>query len=86
MLAKHHRLVVTALNIWRYVSERGIDDALVELLGSYSAIESRGDALGNGEYVELAKAILNLQDEQIPVERRVSLVASLGGGLIPAER
>ena len=86
VLAKHHRLAVTALNIWRYVSERGIDDALVELLGSYSAIESRGDALGNGEYVELAKAILNLQDEQIPVERRVSLVASLGGGLIPAEQ
>lgn len=86
VLAKHHRLAVTALNIWRYVSERGIDDALVELLGSYSAIESRGDALGNGEYVELAKAILNLQDEQIPVERRVSLVASLGGGPIPAEQ
>jgi len=86
VLAKHDRLSVTALNIWRYVSERGIDDALVELLGGYSAIESQGDALGNGEYVELAKAILNLQDEQIPVERRVSLAASLGGGLIPAEQ
>lgn len=77
MLAAHDRLAVTTSNLWPYVSKRGVDDALIELLERHSAIENQGDALSNEEYIELATAILDLKEEQISAKRRVALVASM---------
>ena len=78
MLAAHDRLAVTTSNLWPYVSKRGIDDDLIELLERHSAIENQGDALSNEEYIELAAAILGLKEEQISAKQRVMLVASIG--------
>ena len=77
MLAAHDRLAVTTSNLWPYVSKRGVDDDLIELLERHSAIENQGDALSNDEYIELATAILDLKKEQISAKRRVALVASM---------
>lgn len=78
MLASHDRLAVTTSNLWPYVSKRGVDSALIELLERNSAIENQGDALSGDEYIELATVILNLKEEQISAEQRVMLVASIG--------
>ena len=78
MLAAHDRLAVTTSNLWSYVSKRGVDDDLIELLERHSAIENQGDALSNEEYIELATAILGLKEEQISAKQRVMLVASIG--------
>lgn len=78
MLAAHDRLAVTTSNLWPYVSKRGVDDDLIELLERHSAIENQGDALSNEEYIELATAILGLKEEQISAKQRVMLVASIG--------
>jgi len=78
MLAAHDRLAVTTSNLWPYVSKRGVDDDLIELLERHSAIENQGDALSNEEYIELATAILGLKEEQISANQRVMLVASIG--------
>ena len=78
MLASHDRLAVTTSNLWPYVSKRGVDSALIELLERHSSIENQGDALDNDEYIELATAILGLKEEQISAKQRVALVASIG--------
>ena len=78
MLAAHDRLAVTTSNLWPYVSKRGVDDDLIELLERHSAIENQGDALSNEKYIELATAILGLKEEQISAKQRVMLVASIG--------
>ena len=78
MLASHDRLAVTTSNLWQYVRERDVDDALIELLERHSSIENQDDALSNDEYIELATVILNLKEEQISAEQRVMLVASIG--------
>ena len=78
MLAAHDRLAVTTSNLWPYVSRRGVDDDLIELLERHSAIENQGDALSNEKYIELATAILGLKEEQISAKQRVMLVASIG--------
>ena len=78
MLAAHDRLAVTTSNLWPYVSKRGVDDDLIELLERHSAIENQGDALSNEEYIELATVILGLKEEQISAKQRVMLVASIG--------
>ena len=86
VLAKHDRLAATALNLSRYIGGRGVDNALIGLLEQRSAIESQGDTLSDDEYIELSVAILGIKNEQLPVERRVSLVASMDGGAIPTHR
>lgn len=78
MLAAHDRLAVTTSNLWRYVSRRGVDDALVKLLKRHSAIENQEYSLSDDEYFELAAAIINLGGDQLPVDRRVNLVRSIG--------
>ena len=78
MLASHDRLAVTTSNLWPYVSKRGVDSALIELLERHSSIENQGDALSGDEYIELATAILGLKEEQISAKQRVALVASIG--------
>ncbi|WP_279012443.1 hypothetical protein [Actinomyces oris] len=77
MLATHDRLAVTTSNLWQYVRERDVDDALIELLERHSSIKNQGDTLSNDEYIELATAILNLKEEQISAKQRVTLVASI---------
>lgn len=77
MLATHDRLAVTTSNLWQYVRERDVDDALIELLERHSSIKNQGDTLSNDEYIELATAILNLKEEQISAKQRVALVASI---------
>ena len=86
VLAAHDRLAATALNLSQYIGRRGVDNALIGLLEQRSAIESQGDALSDDEYIELSVAILGIKNEQLPVERRVSLVASMDGGAIPTHR
>lgn len=86
VLAAHDRLAATALNLSRYIGRRGVDNALIGLLEQRSAIESQGDTLSDDEYIELSVAILGIKNEQLPVERRVSLVASMDGGAIPTHR
>ena len=78
ILAAHNHLAVTTSNLWLYISKRGVDDDLIELLERHSAIENQGDALSNEEYIELATAILGLKEEQISAKQRVMLVASIG--------
>ena len=78
ILAARNRLAVTTSNLWLYVSKRGVDDALVELLEWHSAIENQDDVLSDDEYIELATAILGLKEEQISARQRVMLVASIG--------
>lgn len=85
-LAKKYRLAVTTPNLLKYINKHGVDDDLVGQLKRHATIEHGSTDLGDNEYIELAIAILGIKDEQIPVERRVSLVASLGGGPIPAEQ
>ena len=77
ILATHDRLAVTTSNLWQYVRECDVDDALIELLERHSSIKNQGDTLSNDEYIELATAILNLKEEQISAKQRVALVASI---------
>ena len=83
MLATHDRLAVTTSNLSKYINKHRVDDDLVGQLKRHSTIEGGSTDLGDNEYIELAIAILGIKDEQIPVERRVELVASIGGGSIP---
>ena len=77
-LALHDRFAATTSNLLSYIGQRGVDDALVELLERHSAIENREYNLSDDEYIELAAAIINLGSDQLPVDRRVNLVRSIG--------
>ena len=77
-LALHDRFAVTTSNLLNYIGQRGVDDSLVRLLKRHSAIENREYNLSDDEYIELAAAIINLGSDQLPVERRVNLVRSIG--------
>ena len=77
-LASHDRFAVTTSNLLNYIGQRGVDDSLVKLLKRHSAIENREYNLSDDEYIELAAAIINLGSDQLPVERRVNLVRSIG--------
>ena len=78
VLALHDYFAVTTSNLLNYIGRRGVDDALVKLLKRHSAIENREYNLSDDEYIELAAAIINLGSDQLPVERRVNLVRSIG--------
>ena len=77
-LALHDRFAATTSNLLSYIGQRGVDDALVKLLKRHSAIENRECNLSDDEYIELAAAIINLGSDQLPVDRRVNLVRSIG--------
>lgn len=77
-LALHDRFAVTTSNLLNYIGQRGVDDSLVKLLKRHSAIENREYNLSDDEYIELAAAIINLGSDQLPVDRRVNLVRSIG--------
>ena len=77
-LALHDRFAVTTSNLLNYIGQRGVDDSLVRLLKRHSAIENREYNLSDDEYIELAAAIINLGSDQLPVDRRVNLVRSIG--------
>ena len=77
-LALHDRFAATTSNLLSYIGQRGVDDALVKLLKRHSAIENREYNLSDNEYIELAAAIINLGSDQLPVDRRVNLVRSIG--------
>ena len=77
-LALHDRFAATTSNLLSYIGQRGVDDALVKLLERHSAIENREYNLSDDEYIELAAAIINLGSDQLPVDRRVNLVRSIG--------
>ena len=83
MLAAHERLGMTTSNLLKYINKHGVDDDLVGQLKCHVTIEHGSINLSDDEYIELAVAILGINDEQIPVERRVALVVSIGGGPIP---
>ena len=77
-LALHDRFAVTTSNLLNYIGQRGVDDSLVKLLKRHSAIENREYNLSDDEYIEPAAAIINLGSDQLPVDRRVNLVRSIG--------
>ena len=77
-LALHDRFAVTTSNLLNYIGQRGVDDSLIKLLKRHSAIENREYNLSDDEYIELAAAIINLGSDQLPVDRRVNLVRSIG--------
>lgn len=77
-LALHDRVAVTTSNLLSYIGQRGVDDALVMLLKRHATIENREYNLSDGEYIELAAAIINVGSGQLSVDQRVNLVRSVG--------
>lgn len=85
ILARRERFTVSVENLFLYIDEFDVDEALAGLLSKHEAIEMQG-MLAKDDYIKLSKAILNASCGLLPIEQRIRLVSSIrkGGEYIPS--